>query len=458
MDSAIFPAASAANTQPEALLREQLPLAKARISNVDVVRGIVMLLMAIDHVRVYSGVPAGGPTPGIFFTRWITHFVAPAFCFLAGTGAWLHGRKLESKRALAWFLLTRGAWLIFLELTVLRLAWTFNFDFQHYMLAGVIWMLGWCMVLLAGLLWLPVPVIAVFGMIIIAAHNVLDFYTAQIIPALQSNNMAWMAQLLYFGGTVELGRTGIPLQVLYSIVPWIGVMAVGYAYGALMEWPAEKRRRLNFGLGSACIALFLVLRSLDVYGDPRPRNPKPQQAATQSRQQAAATQPAGPGSTGTPAAKASTSPQASPAPARLGAARAPAYIRFLNTTKYPASLLFLLMTLGPMFIGLAFSETWHGRIANMLKVFGRVPMWYYLLHIPLIHVLAVLISLVRSPGATGWLFANHPMSPPSPPPGYVWSLALLYAVWLVAVVILYFPCRWFAELKSRKKSKWLSYL
>ena len=409
---------------------------KARIGTVDVVRGVVMLLMAIDHVRVYSGVPAGGPTPGIFFTRWITHFVAPAFCFLAGTAAWLHGRKLGSNGALARFLLSRGAWLILLELTVLRLVWTFNLDFQHYMLAGVIWMLGWCMILLAGLIWLPVPVIAGLGVTIIFAHNIVDLYTAQIIPVLQTSSVAWITQFLYFGGTVTLGKTGIPISVLYSIVPWIGVMAAGYAYGKLMELPADKRRRINLALGCGCIALFLILRSIDAYGDPRHWNskPQPQHAATQSAQQSAQTAPA------------------RPRPV------VPAYIRFLNTTKYPASLLFLLMTLGPMFTGLAFSENLRGRIGSMLQVFGRVPMWYYLLHIPLIHVLAIAVTLARAPGGIGWLCANHPMDPPPPPPGYVWSLWLLYAVWLLAALILYFPCRWFADLKSRKKSKWLSYL
>jgi uncharacterized membrane protein len=409
---------------------------KARIASVDVVRGVVMLLMAIDHVRVYSGLPAGGPTPGIFFTRWITHFVAPAFCFLAGTAAWLHGRKLGNKGALARFLLTRGAWLILLELTVLRLAWTFNLDFQHYMLAGVIWMLGWCMILLAGLIWLPVPVIAGLGVTIIFAHNIVDFNAAQIFSRFDASGVAWVAQFLYFGGTVTLGKTGIPISVLYSIVPWIGVMAAGYAYGRLMELPADKRRRINLALGCGCIALFLILRSIDAYGDPRHWNPKPQpqHAATQSAQQSA---------------------QAAPTRPRPVA---PAYIRFLNTTKYPASLLFLLMTLGPMFIGLAFSENLRGRIGKILQVFGRVPMWFYLLHIPLIHLLSILVTLLRAPGGIGWLFANHPMDPPPPPPGYAWSLPLLYAVWLLAIVILYFPCRWFADLKSRKKSRWLSYL
>ena len=151
-----------------------------RVSSIDIVRGLAMILMAIDHVRVYSGQPAGGPTPGIFFTRWITHFVAPAFVFLAGTGAYLHGRKLGDRAALARFLATRGIWLVLLELTVLRVAWTFNLDFAHYMLAGVIWMLGWCMVLMAGAIFLPMRAIAGVGLAIVALHNVTDLFSGPI--------------------------------------------------------------------------------------------------------------------------------------------------------------------------------------------------------------------------------------------------------------------------------------
>ncbi|HVT39377.1 MAG TPA: heparan-alpha-glucosaminide N-acetyltransferase domain-containing protein, partial [Gemmatimonadaceae bacterium] len=169
----------------------------ARLLSLDVVRGAVMVLMAIDHVRVYSGLPAGGPTPGIFFTRWITHFVAPAFAFLAGTGAFLHGRKLGDRGALARFLVVRGVWLILLELTVIRIAWTFNFDFAHYLLAGVIWMLGWCMILLAGLIWLPLPVIAAVGLVIVAGHDIVDPFIPSLVPVLRQSSWAWIWQFLY---------------------------------------------------------------------------------------------------------------------------------------------------------------------------------------------------------------------------------------------------------------------
>src|SRR6476646_9363165 len=169
--------------------------ATSRARSIDLTRGAVMVLMAIDHVRVYSGLPAGGPTPGIFFTRWVTHFVAPAFVFLAGTGAFLYGRKVGKRSELAVFLLSRGALLIALELTVIRLSWTFNLDFAHYLLAGVIWMIGWCMILMAAIIWLPLPAIAAFGLAVICLHNLVDYYLPVIIPKVSESSVAWLAQI-----------------------------------------------------------------------------------------------------------------------------------------------------------------------------------------------------------------------------------------------------------------------
>src|SRR5215216_1520502 len=175
-----------------------------RITSLDIVRGVIMILMAIDHVRVYSGQPAGGPSPGIFFTRWITHFVAPGFVFFAGTAAYLHGRKLGNKGALSRFLLTRGLWLVLLELTVIRIAWTFNVDFAHYMLAGVIWMIGWCMVLMSVLVHLPLVVNAIGGVAIIALHNVTGFFPA-FMSSLGKGSAAWLWSILYRGGGFTIG-------------------------------------------------------------------------------------------------------------------------------------------------------------------------------------------------------------------------------------------------------------
>jgi uncharacterized membrane protein len=366
-----------------------------RVVSVDIVRGAVMVLMALDHVRVYSGLPPGGPTPGIFFTRWVTHFCAPAFFFLAGTGAYLRLERRGNRRELSRFLVTRGLWLVFLELTVLRFAWTFNFDVRHYLLAGVIWALGWCMVLLAGIIWLPLGVIAAGALAIIAGHNIVNFFEPGNVPAI--------GQILYFGGNVGI------LSVLYVIVPWVAVMAAGYAFGAVV-----RRRTVCLGLGVGAIALFLLLRGIDAYGDPNHWRAMPHQV--------------------------------------------PAILRFLAVTKYPASLDYLLMTLGPTILVLPLLEHATGPIARALDIFGRVPLFFYVLHIPLIHAAACVVSLIRSGAVDPWLMTNHPMMNPPAPPGYTWSLGLLYLVWAIVIAMLLPACTWYARLKATHRSPWLSYL
>ena len=375
-----------------------------RIASLDSVRGVVMILMALDHVRVYSGVPAGGPSPGVFFTRWVTHFVAPAFVFLAGTAAYLHGRRLGNRAALSRFLLSRGLWLVLLELTVIRLAWTFNVDFAHYLLAGVIWMIGCSMVVLAAAVYLPRAAIGALGVALIALPNLTDFFREPLKHAFAPGGPNALLKILYFDGGIG------PLFILYVIVPWVGVMMAGYAFGPLMETPVERRRAISLRLGVLVTALFVLLRWLDVYGDPRRWHD------------------------------------------------APSLFSFLGTTKYPASLQFLLMTLGPMFLLLVATEKWQGRIADVVTTFGRVPMFYYLLHIPLIHVAACLVSLIREGHVDPWLFGNHPLNPPPLPAGYRWSLGLLYLVFALCVIAVYFPCRWYARLRATSRSKWLSYL
>lgn len=386
-----------------------------RIRSIDVARGAVMVLMALDHVRVYAGVPAGGPTPGLFFTRWITNFCAPAFFFLAGTGAYLYARQIENKPALARWLLVRGLWLVLLELTVIRFAWTFNFDYAHYVLGGVIWSLGWCMVLMAGLVFLPLPVIAGAGVAVIALHNAVMPLLAQSDPRIAAGQGPWIWNVLYFGGPLT---NDTPVILLYSIIPWIGVMAAGYAFGAVMRMEPSRRDRICVALGLGAVAAFLVLRGLDVYGDPRPWSRVPEGARIVP----------------------------------------PSWIRFLNTAKYPASLSFLLMTLGPMLLLLPLLERARGRLATALAVFGRVPLFFYLLHIPLIHVTALLLSAARQDGGTGWLIGNHPVAIGPPPDGYQWGLGRLYLVWVLVVVALYGPCRWFAVLRARRRGSLLRYL
>jgi uncharacterized membrane protein len=384
------------------------PEPAGRVRSIDIVRGAVMVLMAIDHVRVYAGVPAGGPGPGVFFTRWITHFCAPAFVFLAGTSAWLYGRRVGSPGALGRWLLTRGAWLVLLELTVVRLAWTFNFAYGRLLLAGVLWVIGWCMIAMALLVRLPVKVVGALGLLIIAGHNLTALMPREAVKALLDGGWGWLWRILYFGGPIGESPT---LFVLYSFVPWIGVMAAGYAFGALLRGEARHRRRLCYGIGLGATAAFVVLRLLNVYGD-RP----------------------------------------------WSADGMPAVLAFLNTAKYPASLLFLLMTLGPSIAVMPLLDEARGKVWDWLEVFGRVPFFFYLLHIPLIHLMAVAVSVVRTPAATGWLFGDHPVGPPPVPDGYMWSLTLLYTVTALAVTTLYPLCRWFAALKRRRREAWLTYL
>jgi uncharacterized membrane protein len=391
-------------------------------------------------------------TPGIFLTRWITHFVAPAFIFLAGTSAFLHGRKQEDTRALAQFLVTRGLWLVLLELTVLRVAWTFNFDFGHYLLAGVIWVIGWCMVLLAGLIFLPVRALAAFGLIVVLGHNILDRFVPSLFALLEKSHWGWLWQVLYLGGPIQMGEHGPTLFVLYSIVPWVGVMALGYVFGRVMIMDEPMRRKICLTLGTASMVAFLLLRGFNLYGDPRPWV-APASSANAQNQNAPRSSPATSAPIASPAAQ-----QSAPAtPPRRP--QAPAWISFLNTTKYPASLLFLMMTLGPMLLVLPLLENAGGRAAGVMKTFGRVPFFYYVLHIPLIHLAAVIVSLLRTGSVSPWLFMNHPVMNPPSPPGYVWSLGLLYLVWGIVVVVLYIPCRWFAGVKQRRKDiRFLSYL
>ena len=308
-----------------------------RIRSIDMVRGAVMVLMALDHVRVYSGIPAGGSATGIFLTRWITNFCAPAFVFLAGVSIFLHRERVKDRAALSRWLVVRGAWLVLLELTYLRLAWTFNVEFANYMLAGVIWMLGWCMIVMAVLVRLPLIANAVFGLVIIAGHNLIALALQGSHESLLQGKLGPLWRVLYFGGGIAIGHSREPnLWVLYSIIPWIGVMAAGYAFGPVFRMSPEKRERACYTIGGATIAAFAIAQSMMVY---RGRGPSSN-------------------------------------------AQVPFWIAFLTATKYPASLLFLLMTLAGLNASLfcpSLNELERmAAYARWLTVFGRVPLFFFI--------------------------------------------------------------------------------
>lgn len=373
-------------------------------------RGLVIVLMVIDHARWFLSAARFDPTDparttlALFFTRWVTHFCAPVFMLLAGTGAWLALGRGRSRAALSRYLATRGLWLILLELTVARLGWQFNLDYG-YSGALVFWALGWSMIALAVLVRLPLPAVAALGLGMIALHNLTD----PIEPA-SWGRLAWLWTVLHVPGDLE-PLAGKHLFVLYPLVPWIGVMAAGYAFGPVTALPSQRRTRLCVGLGVALTLAFVLLRATNRYGDPAPWT------------------------------------------AQVNGWRTA--LSFLNATKYPPSLLFLLMTLGPAITALPWLDRVRGRATDALLVLGRVPLFFWLLHVPLIHLVALGLSLARYGEVIPWLVRN----PPTPlPEGYGYGLPVVYAVTAAVVAALYPVCRWFAGVKRRRRDPWLGYL
>jgi uncharacterized membrane protein len=378
---------------------------RERINSVDLLRGFVMIAMALDHTRDYFSNLRFQPedltrsNPALFFTRWITHFCAPAFFLLAGIGAALSLSRGRSKKDLSWFLFTRGLWLVFLEITVLHFAWNFAIGFPVFLL--VIWALGLSMIVLAALIFLPEPVIAAISLITIFGHNLLDGFRPT-----DPNILAGLWTVLHVPGMALPGK----FFVGYPLIPWFAVMALGFTLGRIYRWDAPARKRFLLLTGAAAVFAFLVLRGFNLYGNPRPWSPQSTPAMT--------------------------------------------IASFLNVLKYPPSLHYLLMTLGPALMLLAVFERVRGRFADVVSVYGRVPFFYYVLHLFLIHTLAYGFAMWQG-GEGGFLSLDIS----SFPDWYGTSLAGVYVAWLIVLALLYLPCRMYADFKSRRTDlKWTSYL
>jgi uncharacterized membrane protein len=383
--------------------------ARARIDSVDVVRGVIMILMALDHTRDYFGIAGQSPTDlstasaALFMTRWITNVCAPVFFLLTGTGAYL-SRRRRSPGNLAGFLFTRGLWLIVLDLVVLRcLAYQFNFDYRVTLLL-VLWALGWSMIALAALVRLPAPVITAIGALMIVGHNLLD--------TLRFTSPFW--SILHQPGFV-LDTPAHAIFAAYPLIPWIGVTAVGYGLGQIYSWSATRRQAFLLRLGLVLTLAFIALRALNGYGDPSRWSRHDTTLYT--------------------------------------------VLSFLATTKYPPSLLFLLMTLGPALLFLGAVDAATPRVLRPAIIFGRVPLFFYIVHFPLIHLLALATCYARY-GTGHWMFESPSLAhyPFTAPPGWGFPLPIVYLIWALIVCAMYPLCHWYAALKARRTDEWLSYI
>jgi len=394
---------------------------RQRVVSVDLLRGIVMIIMLLDHTREYVNADAflfsptdlSKTTAALFFTRWITHFCAPTFVFLSGVSIYLQRMRGKTGTQLTRFLVTRGLWLIVLEFTAVRFALFFDFDYSLLGIAEVIWIFGVSMIVMGLLVRLPVWVSAVFGIVLIFGHNALD---AIAPPSMGGGAAPGLGQIawtfLHQPGAVPILGGASMIFVAYPLIPWVGVIAAGYALGQIYEWDTDRRRRFLLLLGGAAIAVFIVLRWSNFYGDPSPWLPQERSGFT--------------------------------------------LLSFLNTTKYPVSLLFLLMTLGPALVVLAFADRWKdsGAAAKVALTFGRVPLFYFILQLVVAHLAGVVLGYLAGYDVSFW-FTNYPFSPTvKAPQGFGFGLLTTYLAWLVGLAVLYPLCRWYGD-KKRASGHWL---
>lgn len=370
-----------------------------RLATVDLLRGLAIVLMALDHVREFLQAEQFDPldlqrtTPALFFTRWITHFCPTIFILLAGAGIGLGVSDSRSRALQSRFILVRGVWLIVLELSVVHLAWFFNWQF-HAALGQVIWAIGWSMICMAGLVFLPTRLIVASGVLVIAGHNAFDSVTSESF-----GDGRWLWSFLHTGGPISWG--GMSIYIAYPLVPWVGLMAAGFGFGRFLRHPTPLRTRVTMVAGLLMMVAFAILRGGNIYGNPTPWTPQATSTFT--------------------------------------------VMSILNCQKYPPSLAYLLMTLGPTFALWPLWDRWRGPLAQLLIAFGRVPLFFYVLHLFVIHGLTVAIVYGQTQTVPDWLWSF--------PPGHAGAgagvpLPVLYLVW-IGVVSLHFPaCLWYGRLKA----------
>lgn len=387
-----------------------------RIESIDLLRGVVMIIMALDHVRDYFHADAFMFNPLdlertnalIFATRWITHFCAPVFVFLAGTSAFLVGQR-KGKKELSTFLFTRGLWLILLEVTVINFSWFFNIKFNFIALT-VIWALGTGMMILAVAIHLQFKVILFLGALLMIGHNALD---PVHIDGDSVQSFGW--KLLHEAAFVKF--SDLSVFIGYPILPWTGIMMLGYCFGALYVPsvdPIFRKKRLYL-LGFSAIVAFFILRGINIYGDPQQWSVQPTGLNT--------------------------------------------FLSFIDVTKYPPSLLYALATLGPALIFLAASEKYSGKIINAVTALGRVPLFYYIIHIYIIHILALFAAMATGFDASDMVFDSSWITDSTRLKGYGFSLATVYVIWILIVLALMPFCLWYDRYKrNHREKKWLSYL
>lgn len=390
------------------------PAKRARIQSVDILRGLVIVIMALDHVRDFTSSYHGDPldithtTAILYATRWITHFCAPTFVFLAGVSAGFQQQSGKSKPVLSRFLLSRGLWLVFLELTIVRTAWFFDLMPSEFL--QVIWAIGVSMVCLAGLVFLPRWAILAIGAGMVLGHNLLDGMGPTLMnpeaPGSLSDLAAVSWVILHNGGFLKFGP--ITTFVAYPLIPWIGVMALGYLFADFFKREEKQRRILFLQIGVAMIAAFFLLRGFNFYGDPSHW--------------------------------------------ALQTSFDETLMSFFNVQKYPPSLLYLCATLGPAIVILSLAERWNGPIAEFLLVYGRVPLFFYILHLYLGHAAAIGLGMLQGYPLTALMSPMFMF-----PQKFGVGLPGVYAIWIAVVLALYFPCRWFGGVKRRSRAWWMSY-